>query len=91
MKRFGEKRVCLVSGRERFSLGGAREDSEVGGGKMNFCGSDFMLLVLLEVLQVRVGGQGEGEGERKRERESCLLYTSPSPRDATLSRMPSSA
>ena len=29
--------------------------------------------------------------ERERERESCLLYTSPSPRDATLSRMPSSA
>ena len=29
---------------------------------------------------------------RKREHyESCLLYTSPSPRDATLSRMPSSA
>ena len=28
---------------------------------------------------------------RERERESCLLYTSPSPRDATLSRMPSSA
>ena len=25
------------------------------------------------------------------ERGSCLLYTSPSPRDATLSRMPSSA
>ena len=25
------------------------------------------------------------------ERKSCLLYTSPSPRDATLSRMPSSA
>ena len=24
-------------------------------------------------------------------RNSCLLYTSPSPRDATLSRMPSSA
>ena len=24
-------------------------------------------------------------------RETCLLYTSPSPRDATLSRMPSSA
>ena len=27
----------------------------------------------------------------KREAEDCLLYTSPSPRDATLSRMPSSA
>ena len=25
------------------------------------------------------------------QRQSCLLYTSPSPRDATLSRMPSSA
>ena len=25
------------------------------------------------------------------EQDSCLLYTSPSPRDATLSRMPSSA
>ena len=29
--------------------------------------------------------------ECKEEDESCLLYTSPSPRDATLSRMPSSA
>ena len=29
--------------------------------------------------------------ERKGGKESCLLYTSPSPRDATLSRMPSSA
>ena len=31
----------------------------------------------------RVGGRGLTE--------DCLLYTSPSPRDATLSRMPSSA
>ena len=28
---------------------------------------------------------------KKRKKELCLLYTSPSPRDATLSRMPSSA
>ena len=28
---------------------------------------------------------------RSKEARSCLLYTSPSPRDATLSRMPSSA
>ena len=28
---------------------------------------------------------------RDRENDYCLLYTSPSPRDATLSRMPSSA
>ena len=28
---------------------------------------------------------------KKKENDNCLLYTSPSPRDATLSRMPSSA
>ena len=28
---------------------------------------------------------------KKEDGEDCLLYTSPSPRDATLSRMPSSA
>mgnify|MGYP003315857922 CR=1 FL=1 len=33
------------------------------------------------------GGRGCGDFEG----EACLLYTSPSPRDATLSRMPSSA
>ena len=38
--------------------------------------------------------EGEGEIELDGERfpiKPCLLYTSPSPRDATLSRMPSSA
>ena len=34
------------------------------------------------------GAEGHPEQERM---EICLLYTSPSPRDATLSRMPSSA
>ena len=29
--------------------------------------------------------------EKENSRSACLLYTSPSPRDATLSRMPSSA
>ena len=29
--------------------------------------------------------------EKKKALESCLLYTSPSPRDGLLSRMPSSA
>ena len=32
-----------------------------------------------------------GNREIERRIKSCLLYTSPSPRDATLSRMPSSA
>ena len=31
------------------------------------------------------------EQQSKKSIEDCLLYTSPSPRDATLSRMPSSA
>ena len=37
-----------------------------------------------------VMGKAEGEGELWHG-HVCLLYTSPSPRDATLSRMPSSA
>ena len=35
--------------------------------------------------------QRETERDRERQRETCLLYTSPSPRDASKSRMPSSA
>ena len=34
---------------------------------------------------------GDSQGAPGRRSRSCLLYTSPSPRDATLSRMPSSA
>ena len=33
----------------------------------------------------------QGRLQRRRGSGTCLLYTSPSPRDATLSRMPSSA
>ena len=39
--------------------------------------------VPMQVIRKRYGGQVR--------QEVCLLYTSPSPRDATLSRMPSSA
>eukprot|EP00830_Metopus_es_P015067 TRINITY_DN4213_c0_g1_i1.p1 TRINITY_DN4213_c0_g1~~TRINITY_DN4213_c0_g1_i1.p1 ORF type:complete len:121 (-),score=29.92 TRINITY_DN4213_c0_g1_i1:11-352(-) len=35
--------------------------------------------------------QGQAKGKQRSNLQSCLLYTSPSPRDATLSRMPSSA
>ena len=37
------------------------------------------------------GGTISGTGRYLKEVSACLLYTSPSPRDATLSRMPSSA
>ena len=33
----------------------------------------------------------EGVRSKELQQQYCLLYTSPSPRDATLSRMPSSA
>ena len=39
----------------------------------------------------REGEREEGGRERERGGESCLLYTSPSPRDMYKSRMPSSA
>ena len=37
------------------------------------------------------GGSGNSGSGNSGGSTSCLLYTSPSPRDATLSRMPSSA
>ena len=43
-------------------------------------------------VQVGSGFQGSNQASRRRTRtRSCLLYTSPSPRDGLLSRMPSSA
>ena len=39
-------------------------------------------------VDVQTGGSSRGIRDAKK---GCLLYTSPSPRDATLSRMPSSA
>ena len=38
------------------------------------------------VLEIR-----ENQFKNRMKHKTCLLYTSPSPRDATLSRMPSSA
>eukprot|EP00656_Telonema_subtile_P027674 TRINITY_DN29806_c0_g1_i1.p1 TRINITY_DN29806_c0_g1~~TRINITY_DN29806_c0_g1_i1.p1 ORF type:complete len:106 (+),score=29.38 TRINITY_DN29806_c0_g1_i1:1-318(+) len=40
---------------------------------------------------VRIREHGVSEGLQEKEAEHCLLYTSPSPRDRTRSRMPSSA
>ena len=47
---------------------------------------------LVEAMDLVVVGVKAGGTKTMRAQEgSCLLYTSPSPRDATLSRMPSSA
>ena len=46
--------------------------------------------IYVEVTKARA--MGEAEDARKRQKfNSCLLYTSPSPRDRQKSRMPSSA
>ena len=42
-------------------------------------------------LTVKGQEQARSAGDQLAEMPICLLYTSPSPRDATLSRMPSSA
>ena len=45
----------------------------------------------IEGAGVGVGTTMLSKGKIEKNPNSCLLYTSPSPRDATLSRMPSSA
>ena len=57
--------------------------------KLDLETSDLMLIIeeaakLCEETLLPLNQSGDSEG-------CCLLYTSPSPRDATLSRMPSSA
>ena len=42
----------------------------------------------IDFLEARLNGD---QGDIDSDDRNCLLYTSPSPRDATLSRMPSSA
>ena len=59
--------------------------------------SDYKKVLDFIGLDYKVSGKGKwiemksGSGEMKLVSKTCLLYTSPSPRDATLSRMPSSA
>ena len=47
--------------------------------------------VPISVVKARYGEQSKGEVIQAMLDEACLLYTSPSPRDRTRSRMPSSA
>ena len=51
-------------------------------------GIAVLVIVVLFVWMVMSGGQGDRSGPPP---SSCLLYTSPSPRDLSTSRMPSSA
>ena len=44
-----------------------------------------------KIIQIIQRGEREAARAKKEMVEACLLYTSPSPRDGLLSRMPSSA
>ena len=52
---------------------------------------DFLANLVEENLAVKARSSKLGTGQRAAAHCSCLLYTSPSPRDRTRSRMPSSA
>ena len=54
-------------------------------------GVDFHCFIMGQSATVGEGSIGADELKVSGDGTSCLLYTSPSPRDATLSRMPSSA
>ena len=57
--------------------------------------ADFFFTTCQTICPIMTGNMKKIQEELKNDQEvlllSCLLYTSPSPRDATLSRMPSSA
>ena len=61
-----------------------------GSGKIVINGKDVDKYFLRPVLNMLVNQPLELTN-KKMNVDTCLLYTSPSPRDATLSRMPSSA
>ena len=72
------------------SSGILKSNAFARGLKFAFSNKKALFAILLLPLIVELAGyvavQGAIPGDK-----SCLLYTSPSPRDATLSRMPSSA
>ena len=92
----------VVNGRteERVAVTAAELDGAVGvagdlstrQGAETFIEASTAALGGIDILITNAGGPPPGNfGETDIEAYSCLLYTSPSPRDATLSRMPSSA
>ena len=68
--------------------GGGRGAMSFGKSKARLMGEDQVKVTFADVAGVE---EAKDEVEELVEFLRCLLYTSPSPRDATLSRMPSSA
>ena len=65
----------------------AYADCNIKSGSINILANDFPALRTF----VETSKQCKGSADFKVTHSSCLLYTSPSPRDGLLSRMPSSA
>ena len=65
------------------------EDGDIGFPQLAGVGADFG--VVLEAIKEGVAFKGKGELCFIKNMKDCLIYTSPSPRDGLLSRMPSSA
>ena len=59
--------------------------------KTRLIGARAICMATAAAGDIAVHAQDEDVRKAAHIREACLLYTSPSPRDATLSRMPSSA
>ena len=74
-----------------------RSGQSLRGFYQYFEGKDELLFALLEETMrealddLRTAVDAEADSLSRLRAYTCLLYTSPSPRDATLSRMPSSA
>ena len=67
-----------------------------GGMSSSMIAKKTMALLQEQGEDIEMDAVGVPEGQKRIEADNydlylCLLYTSPSPRDATLSRMPSSA
>ena len=94
--------VLKVSGRVRARPAGTTND-DLPTGQIEVLAKDLVVLNAAETPPFQLDDEDVQEETRMRfryvdlrrpemqKRMRCLLYTSPSPRDATLSRMPSSA
>ena len=82
--------VCAGTSMRKNREPGDLMDSQLGSGTAN--GVEPLIWLKKEHLEgKRWPADGVLEIDRSNAYNTCLLYTSPSPRDATLSRMPSSA
>ena len=86
--------------KKSYNTGGQRQDK--ARAKKESLGKRQGVLTVTKARVLTVSKEGKGRefeagyfvrpgGKTTREASSCLLYTSPSPRDGLLSRMPSSA